>query len=33
MHQAGRAMLESLAGRPDLAGVLSRQMLWEAARP
>lgn len=33
MHQAGRAMLESWAVRPDLAGVLSRQMLWEGARP
>jgi HEAT repeat protein len=31
MHQAGRALLESCAGRPDLAGVLSRQMLWEGA--
>ena len=31
MHQAGRALLESRAGRPDLAGVLSRQMLWEGA--
>jgi HEAT repeat protein len=33
MHQAGRAMLESWAVRPDLAGVLARQMLWEGARP
>ncbi len=32
MHQVGRATLESWASRTDLAGLLSRQMLWEAAR-
>jgi HEAT repeat protein len=32
MRQAGRDVLESWARRSDLAGILSRQMLWESAR-
>jgi len=30
MRQAGRDVLESWARRSDLAGILSRQMLWRA---
>ena len=30
MGRAGRPALEAQAARPDLAGMLARQMLWEA---
>jgi len=32
MHEAGLGPLKAYAARTDLAGVLARQMLWEAAR-